>query len=182
MASGPAPFCRLGEVMITRVLAACCLVIAVAGTAAGQTAVFVVRHAERADAGTTAAKVAGADPDLSDAGRRRAESLAAMLEDANIRAIFVTEYKRTHQTAAALVKRSGVAPTVVTSKDTPGLAKQVTAAAGNVLVVGHSNTVPELLKALGISDVPKVDEEDFDHLFVVIRGAGQPALLRLHYR
>ena len=62
---------------------------------------FLVRHAERADAGMAAAKMAGRDPDLSDAGKARANALAAMLKDARITAIFTTEYKRTRQTGAA---------------------------------------------------------------------------------
>ena len=48
----------------------------------GPGVVFLVRHAERADAGMAAAKMAGADPELSDAGKARAAALAALLKDA----------------------------------------------------------------------------------------------------
>jgi broad specificity phosphatase PhoE len=146
--------------------------------ALAQSTVFVVRHAERADAGMPAA--AGADPDLSDAGRGRAESLAEMLKDARIAQIFVTEFKRTRQTAAPLAKRLAIEPAVVPSKDSTGLAERVKAASGNVLVVGHSNTLPEILKALGVEGVA-IGDSEFDNLFVVTRGAS-PSLVRLRYR
>ena len=167
--------------MIHRLLAASFLVLSCAAAAAAQPAVFLVRHAERADAGTPAAKVPGADPDLSAAGRNRAESLAATLKDANVTAIFVTEYKRTQQTAAPFAKQAGITATSITSKDVPGLAEKIKASSGNVLVVGHSNSLPEVMKALGVADVPAIGEDDFDNLFVVIRGA-RPTVVRLHYR
>jgi broad specificity phosphatase PhoE len=148
---------------------------------AAQPLVFVVRHAERADAGTGGATTMATDPDLSDAGRARAESLAAALKDAKITAIFVTPYKRTRQTAEPLAKALGVQPTEIDAKDMGSLIEKVKAASGNVLVVGHSNTVPDVLSKLGADDAPKLADADYDNLFVVIRGA-KPSLLRLHFR
>lgn len=147
----------------------------------GQGVVFLVRHAERADAGMAAAKMAGADPELSDAGKARAASLAALLKDAKITAIFTTEYKRTRDTAQPLAAATGIASTAVVSKDATSLIDKVKASAGNVLVVGHSNTLPEIIKALGIGEPVSIAEDQFDNLFVVVRGP-KPALLRLHYR
>lgn len=149
--------------------------------AAAQPLVFVVRHAERADAGTGGATTMATDPDLSDAGRARAESLAAALKDAKITAIFVTPYKRTRQTAEPLATALGVQPTEIDAKDMGRLIEKVKAASGNVLVVGHSNTVPDILSKLGADDAPKLADADYDNLFVVIRGA-KPSLLRLHFR
>jgi 2,3-bisphosphoglycerate-dependent phosphoglycerate mutase len=143
--------------------------------------VFLVRHAERADAGMAAAKMAGADPELSDAGKARAAALAALLKDAKISAIFTTEYKRTRDTAQPLAAATGVAAAAIDSKDAAGLIDKVKASAGNVLVVGHSNTVPEIIKALGVGEPVAIPDDQFDNLFVVIRGA-RPTLLRLHYR
>ena len=147
----------------------------------GQGVVFLVRHAERADAGMAAAKMAGADPELSDAGKARAASLAALLKDAKITAIFTTEYKRTRDTAQPLAAATGIASTAVVSKDAASLIDKVKASAGNILVVGHSNTLPEIIKALGIAEPVSIAEDQFDNLFVVVRGP-KPALLRLHYR
>jgi broad specificity phosphatase PhoE len=148
---------------------------------ARQGVVFLVRHAERADAGTPAAKMAGADPELSDAGKARAASLAALLKDAKITAIFTTEYKRTRDTAQPLAAATGVAAAVVDSKDAASLIDKVKASAGNILVVGHSNTLPDVIKALGVGEPVSIADDQFDNLFVVVRGA-RPALLRLHYR
>jgi phosphohistidine phosphatase SixA len=153
------------------------LTLATPGASFAQS-VFVVRHAERADAGMMAA--AGADPDLSAAGHSRADGLAATLKDARITAIFVTEFKRTQQTAGPLAKSLGLEPTVVSSKDTAGLVQRVKAAAGNVLVVGHSNTVPDIIKALAVESVT-IGDSDYDNLFVVTDGSS-PSVLRLHYR
>jgi len=147
--------------------------------ARAQSAVFVVRHAERADAGTTPPP--GADPDLSAAGRTRAESLAAMLKDARIGQIFITEFKRTRQTAEPLAKVLNVEPTVITQKDVRALVDRLQSAAGNVLVIGHSTTVPEIVRALGVAEQISIAETEFDNLFIVIRAA-TPSLLRLRYR
>ena len=147
----------------------------------GQGVVILVRHAERADAGMAAAKLPGADPELSDAGKARAAALAALLKDAKLTAIFTTEYKRTRDTAQPLATATGIAAAVVDSKDAAGLIGKVKASAGNVLVVGHSNTVPDVIKALGVSEPVAIADDQFDNLFVVIRGA-RPTLLRLHYR
>lgn len=156
------------------------LVVSVA-TAAAQPIVFIVRHAERADAGMAAAKVPGADPDLSGAGVARANSLAAMLEDARIRTVITTEFKRTKQTGEPVAAAAGVSLTVIDSKDVTGLLKTVRSSTGNVLIVGHSNTLPDVLKGLGVTEPITVGEDEFDSLFVVTR-ASPPAFVRLRYR
>jgi phosphohistidine phosphatase SixA len=143
--------------------------------------VFLVRHAERADAGMAAATVAGADPELSDAGKARANALATLLKDAKISAILTTKYRRTRDTAQPLAKAAGVTAVAIDPNDQAGLIDKVKAAAGNVLIVGHSNTVPDAIKALGVTEPVAIADDQFDDLFVVIRGA-RPVLLRLHYR
>jgi broad specificity phosphatase PhoE len=162
-----------------QLLAATFLALFTAGAADAQS-VFLVRHAERADAGAAPAMMAS-DPDLSPTGTARAESLAAMLKDANVRTIVTTEYKRTKQTAAPLARTLGIEPAVIASQDTAGLAARLKAATGNVLVVGHSNTLPEIIKLLGIDEPVTIAEAAFDDLFIVSR-VGAPALLRLHYK
>jgi phosphohistidine phosphatase SixA len=147
-----------------------------------QSAVFLVRHAERADAGAGASSATsgmmGADPDLSEAGRARAEKLAAMLKDARITAIYVTEYRRTRQTAEPLARQLGIDVTVVPSRDSKTLIEKVKSASGHVLVVGHSNTVPATIAALGVEDSVTIGENDYDNLFIVPLSP-QPVLLRL---
>ena len=152
-----------------------------AAPAAAQPTIFLVRHAERADTAPGTNPTMAADPDLSDAGRTRAESLATALKDAKITAIYATEFKRTQQTAAPLARALGLTVTVVTSKSAPELADRLKKNKGNVLVVGHSNTVPEIIKALGVTTPVTIGDNDFDNMFLVTVSS-PPALLRLHYR
>ena len=152
-------------------------IVLVPSTVLAQSVVVVVRHAERADAGMAAPP--GADPDLSPAGRSRAEALATLLKDAGITAIYVTEFKRTRQTAEPLAKLLGIEPTVVSSKDAGNWPDRVKTSSGTVLIVGHSNTVPAVIKALGGEPVT-IDDSEFDNLFILTGPA--PTMLRLHYR
>lgn len=131
--------------------------------------VIVVRHAERADGGATpgTSMAASPDPALSEAGKARAEKLAAMLGDAGVAAIYTTEYRRTKDTAAPLAAKIGVTAEVVLARDADALAAKVKAhKTGAVLVVGHSNTVPAIIRALGGSAVTVRDDE-YDSLFFV---------------
>jgi broad specificity phosphatase PhoE len=133
--------------------------------AANAQMVIVVRHAERADGSATMS--ASTDPELSEAGKARALKLAAMLADAGVAAIYTTEFRRTKDTAAPLAEKIGVKAEVVTSRDAKGLIAKIKAhTTGAVLVVGHSNTVPEIVKALGGSAVTMADNE-FDSMFFV---------------
>jgi phosphohistidine phosphatase SixA len=166
--------------MLTRAVCALLVAVGLAAPAAaqGQT-VFLVRHAERADSTPGTSPVA--DPDLSEAGRARAESLAVALKDAKITAIYVTEFKRTQQTAAPLAKALGLTVKIVTSKSTTDLVKQLKAGKGNALVVGHSNTVPDVIKGLGVTTLVTIGDDEFDNLFLVSTST-HPSVLRLHYR
>jgi len=167
--------------MIRQALSVCVLVLVTSVSAAAQSTVFLVRHAERADGGMPPPSMTSPDPDLSAAGKTRAESLAALLKDARITAIYVTEFQRTRQTAAPLAQALGIEPTVVSTKEVASLAAKLEGARGNVLVVGHTNTLPEVLKSLGVSDTVTIGEQDFDNLFIVTRGT-PPSFVRLHYR
>lgn len=164
--------------MTLRVLAAITGLLAFASPAAAQSSVFVVRHAERADAGQPVS-----DPDLSTAGHARAQSLALALKDAGVTAIFVTQLKRTQQTAAPLAKTLGLTPVALPADDTAALLAHLQKHPGNALVVGHSNTVPEIVKLLEVASPVTVADSEFDHLFVVMRHApGKPSVVHLHYR
>jgi phosphohistidine phosphatase SixA len=164
------------------ILVALLLFCASATPALAQHTIVLVRHAERADAGTQAP--AGADPDLAPEGRTRAASLARVLADAKITQIFTTEYKRTQQTAAPLAQVLELSITTVPSGSTAALIDRIKVANGNVLVVGHSNTLPEVIKRLGVAGLITIPEDQFDDLFVVTTGTGgsAPSLVRLHYR
>ena len=140
--------------------------------ASAQPVVFIVRHAEKA--------VGGSDPDLSATGQARAEMLARILKDSAITAIFTSEFKRTQETAAPIAKSFGVTPVVVRAKDTAALVAKLHQLSGNALVVGHGNTIPELIKVLGIEATIEIPENDYTELLIVLLG-DKPRLLRLHY-
>jgi phosphohistidine phosphatase SixA len=161
---------------------ACLLLLALSANAfaAGDTVVFVVRHAERADAGDATARTMQTDPPLSTKGVGRAYRLAEILRDANITHVFATKYQRTRQTAARLAERRHVE--VETQDDVPGLVERLRAVGGAALVVGHSNTIPEILKRLGVTESVTIGDDEFDNLFVVVRhDDGQSTLVRLKY-
>jgi phosphohistidine phosphatase SixA len=138
-----------------------------------QPVVVIVRHAEKLATG-------GNDPDLSPAGRTRAETLGRILKDAKITAIFTSEFKRTQQTAAPTAKEAQVLPTIVPAKDTASLVAKLREATGTVLVVGHADTIPNVLKSLGIHMEINIADDDYTELFVITPGE-KPQLLRLHY-
>lgn len=147
--------------------------LAAPAAAPAQQAVFVVRHAE---------KISESDERLTDAGRARAERLASILKDSGVTAIYSTDTERARDTAAPLAAAVGK-PVRIYDKLAPLVerlrkenAKEV------VLVVGHSNTVPELLKALGYAETITIASGEYDNLFVVVPKEGAPAtVLRLRY-
>ena len=139
--------------------------------------IFLVRHAERA---SISGRVPS-DTGLSEVGRARAQALAQELKDAKLTAIFTSEYKRTQETARPLAESLGIRPEVVAADDLRSLRAKLKASRGNVLVVGHSNTLPQIINALGISGRVAIAESDYDNLFLVLRDP-EPRLIRLHFR
>src|SRR6266478_9825558 len=138
-----------------------------------QPVVVIVRHAEKAANGAN-------DPDLSLAGRARAEALARILKDSGITGIFTSEFKRTQETAAPTATSAHLTPTVVAAKDTAALVAKLHQLKGNALVVGHGDTIPNIIKALGINVPVNIPDADYSELFIVTLG-DKPQLFRLHY-
>jgi broad specificity phosphatase PhoE len=157
------------------------LVIAFGGLAQqppGITTVILVRHAEKADDSK--------DPQLSDAGRARAQELVRVLGSNRIDAIYTTPYHRTNQTAGPLAEALKLKPQVLTpdAAYAVDLAEKIRKehAGQTVLVVGHSNSTQNVMNALGVSGAPKIEETTFDNLFVVtFVGDSVPRLLQLRY-
>jgi broad specificity phosphatase PhoE len=144
--------------------------------AAAQETIYVVRHAERVDDEKLSL--------LSPEGHARAARLADMLRDTGITHIFVTEYGRTAQTAAPLAERLSLTPAVVPADAAGTLLEKIraTGPTARVLVAGHSDTVPALLKALGCAPPVTIAKAEYDNLFLVIpRDNAAPLLLRLRY-
>ena len=166
-------------------VAALALIVCTATAATAQQVIYVVRHAERADSAPAAGQAMTApanDPPLSAAGHARAARLATMLRSADLWQIISTEYQRTRQTAAPLAKALNLEVTTAPAREPATLMARIREAKGNVLVVGHSNTVPEILKRLGVKDAIAIPESEYDNLFIVTRPAtGEPILVRLRF-
>lgn len=124
--------------------------------------VYVMRHLERDP---------GGDPDLNAAGRQNAGRLATWFRRDRPAAIFVTQFRRAQQTAAPLAAKAGIKPVVYDANAPQQMLAAVRAAKAPVLIVGHSNTVPALIEALG---GPKaggdLSDADYGRIFKLRRG------------
>ena len=134
--------------------------------AAKDTIIYIVRHAEKE---TNDAK--NNDPDLSTEGRERAEALNNVLAKDKLSAVYSTKYKRTTQTAAPVAQRNGVPVKTYEANNPAAIAQMIKEQFPNkkVLIVGHSNTILELVKAFGVTPpVDKLNDDDYDLLFKII--------------
>lgn len=144
----------------------------------GATTIVVVRHAEKSTDDPR-------DPSISAIGQERARALSAVLKDAGVGAVYATQYKRTSQTAEPLARQLGLSiverPVNAANSATyaADLARDVLAAAAGktVLIVGHSNTVPQIVRAFSGSTVLPIDDSVNDHIFVIVVAPGSPAKL-----
>ena len=149
--------------------------IAIAQQQQPATTIVLVRHAEKASNAPDAL--------LSPQGQQRAECLAHVLKDAGIKRIYVSDVKRTQQTAEPLAKALSIKPVVVPAKDPNTLVKDVFyGAGGNALVVGHSDTLPFVIQRVQAGTIAPIGENEYDGLYVltVLEGSSTP-VLKLRY-
>ena len=147
--------------MLAFAIAAAAALTAAGPPAAEPTAVhqtYVVRHLEKAE---------GDDPPLSEKGAERAGQLAELLADSEIAAIFATETRRAMETAAPLAQKLRLRVRPYDPRDPDALVGAARQAGGPVLVVGHSNTVPDLVARFGGPAQPPLSEEDYGTIFIV---------------
>jgi hypothetical protein len=116
----------------------------------------------------------------------RSAHLAEMLRDARITAVFATEYQRTISTARPTATRLGLPVQSIAATDLPGLLTKIRAAGpkARLFIVGHSDTVPRILSALGYANELVIAKGEYDNLFVVIprdMAGVAPTVLRLRY-
>jgi len=150
--------------------------------------VFLIRHAEREQEPKQ-------DPPLSKEGIARSQALARLLGSAGIKAILTSQYTRTKQTAEPLATKLGLTVTPFTLKINPSNPRQIAAestaevtnkilerSGESVLVIGHSNSIPDVIKMLGGDVVPAIDERKFDDLFIVtVYAKGKAKVVQLKY-
>jgi broad specificity phosphatase PhoE len=136
--------------------------------------VYVVRHAERAENGTN-------DPPISAAGEARATLLASMLQDADITHVYTTDFRRTRATVAPIAREASLVPTVYDADDLGGLADRLRATPGRHLVVGHSNTVPALVAALGGEAHGEIAQDEYDRFYVLTIWSSETATTLIRY-
>lgn len=129
-----------------------------------KTNLYFVRHAE---------KEAGNDPVLTENGKKRAGDLMRLLKNKNIKRIYVTQFKRTQMTGDSMQIQSGI-DTVHYQADENGidLFNKIIAYGDfnkTILIIGHSNTVPDYIKKAGVVNYPQANiaDTEFDNLYKV---------------
>lgn len=143
--------------------------------------VYLVRHAEKATQPYD-------DPPLTDAGRERAQALAAALKNAGVTAVVTSDRLRTRETAAPIARARGLEPVAI-SRPEGSLDRHVAAVAaevlrhpgGVVLVVGHTDTLPAIVTALGGPTIGEIGDDEFDNLFILSGTRDKVRLARARY-
>lgn len=141
------------------------------------TTVILVRHAEKAfdESG---------DPDLTEAGKKRAMELVRVLKDQRVDAIYTTPFKRTLQTIEPLAADKDITIEEYNPFKLEETMEVIRTSTGRVLVFsGHSNTVPVMLnQMLGADNYKMLDEKTYDNLFIVtFEDVGKAEVVQLKF-
>jgi len=156
--------------MIRRVVLFGLTAILIAGCAAkvpeSDATYYLVRHAEK-----TTEK---SDPSLTQQGQQRAEDLAQRLSDVSLTGIYSSDYIRTRDTAAPVATSKTLNVSIYDPRDLDGFAKELLAQKGHFLIVGHSNTTPQLSALLGGPEgTPIVEATEYDRLYILQRNGNE---------
>lgn len=139
------------------------------------TTIILVRHAEVGG---------GQNPPLTLQGHQRAGALRHAVSPAGVAVIFTSNLLRTQQTADSTAMHLGLTPIVLPATAVDEVVARIKSDHRGevVLVVGHSNTVPQIIEGLGISSPPSIPDTEFDNFFVVHRHRfGHAKLTHLKY-
>jgi probable phosphoglycerate mutase len=120
--------------------------------------IYLLRHAEKHADGTK-------DPSLTEVGRERANNLIALLKDKNITSIYSTKYKRTLETVTPLAKSLKIDVQQYDPSKLQDFAEKIKTIEGNFVIVGHSNTTPELTHFISGKATIAMDESEYDRLY-----------------
>ncbi|SEL56576.1 Phosphohistidine phosphatase SixA [Colwellia chukchiensis] len=121
--------------------------------------IYLVRHAEK--------QTLDQDPKLTECGQLRASQLASMLAQANIKKIYSTPYRRTVATATPLAKQQQLIIKHYSPAKLNEFSQQLLAQQENILVVGHSNTTPQLAALLSEIEVKEITEKQYRNLYQI---------------
>ncbi len=121
---------------------------------------YLVRHAEKQLDGSR-------DPVLTEAGKHRSEQLAKWFQSKDIEDIWSSDYRRTRDTATPLLKQAGLELSLYDPRDQSTLVEHLLDRQHNALVIGHSNTIPELARLLCECAIADMDESEHDRLIVI---------------
>jgi broad specificity phosphatase PhoE len=143
------------------------------------TTVIVVRHAEKA-------AMPADDPPLTFEGQARARDLVDALRNAGVTAVITTQFLRTRDTGQPTASALGMAAEVVPTSSATHVQDVVSAirrhAGQTVLVVGHSNTVPAIVEALGAAKPASICDAEYDNMYVVtIPPTGKPGVIHSRF-
>ena len=129
---------------------------------------YIVRHAEKAVPSAGATMSTPDDPSLSDAGEIRAQALKQILMDKNISHVFSTDTKRARLTAEPFSKESRITIQPYGPRPDSVFIKHLKEIKGNALIVGHSNTVDDLVNGLtSEQNLTDLEDSEYDNLFIV---------------
>lgn len=146
------------------------------------TTIFLVRHAEK--------DTMKSDPPLTAKGRERSVTLARLVRNAGISTVYTTQYIRTQQTVKPLCDSLDIRYTVMETKrdslerDARTLIDDILThhRGASVLIAGHSNTIPLIIKTFGITEAITINDDEYDNLFIVtIAHTGEGSLVRLKF-
>lgn len=143
-----------------------------------ETTVYIIRHAEKMSEQDR-------DPDLSQRGRERADSLAVALRDSGVNIIITSNLKRTIQTAAPLARLRHISPKIVSIEGSveghvQRVANEVLKHPGaTILVVGHNNTVGKIVEKIGGGHIGDLCADEYSNLIIVSLAKGKPGKILL---
>ena len=131
---------------------------------AGTTTVYLVRHAEKDTSNPN-----DQDPDLTEAGRKRAQALKAYLQEVKVDGFFSTPYKRNQKTLVPLAQGRPIQ--FYESHDYTLLRNKILSEykGKTVVVVGHSNTILPIIEAFGAKKpIAEITDNDYDNIFRLV--------------
>ncbi len=140
---------------------ACCLIgnASASDQDSGHT-LYLVRHAEKQSDGSH-------DPALNDAGKKRSMQLAILLQDKDIKTIWSSDFKRTRETAKPLLSSLVLQLNIYDPRNQADLVENLLENQQNTLIVGHSNTIPELARLICDCLIADMNESEYDRMIVI---------------